>query len=266
MGRLDGKVAVVTGSAHGIGAATASRLADEGAAVVVADLDADGAVRHANHIVADGGRAIGVHTDIADESSVGYLIAATLSAFGGIDILHNNASAMSLTPADVDVLGVDLDTWDKTMATNLRGTLLCCKAAIPHLLERGGGSVVNTSSGQALLGDTGQTAYAAAKMAVITLSRSIATQYGSRGVRCNAICPGLILTDRLKQKLDGPATERLLRHQLLQRAGQPEDIASLVCFLVSDDGSFITGQAISIDGGLQAHMPSYADGGNIKRA
>jgi NAD(P)-dependent dehydrogenase (short-subunit alcohol dehydrogenase family) len=266
MGCLDGKVAIITGSAHGIGAATASRLAEAGAAVVVADLDADGAARQAEHIVAKGGRALGVHVDIADESSVGDLVAATVAAFGGVDILHNNASAMSLTPADVDVLGLGLDTWDGTMATNLRGTLLCCKAAIPHLLERGRGSIVNTSSGQALLGDTGQTAYAAAKAAVIALSRSIATQYGKDGVRCNAICPGLILTDRLKHKLDGPATERLLRHQLLQRTGQPEDIANLVLFLVSDEGSFITGQAISIDGGLQAHMPSYADGGNIKRS
>ena len=101
---------------------------------------------------------------------------------------------------------------------------------------------------------------------MISLSRSIATQYGKRDIRCNAICPGLILTDRLKQKLDGPATERLLRHQLLARTGQPEDIANLVAFLVSDEGSFITGQDICIDGGALAHMPSYADGGNIKRS
>jgi NAD(P)-dependent dehydrogenase (short-subunit alcohol dehydrogenase family) len=266
MGRLDGKVAIVTGSAHGIGAATATRLAQEGAAVVVADLDATGAARHAEGIVAAGATAIGVGVDIADESSVRDLVAATVSEFGGIDVLHNNASAMSLTPADVDVLGLDLETWDETMGTNLRGTMLCSKAAIPHLLERGGGSVVNTSSGQALLGDTGQTAYAAAKAAVIALSRSIATQYGNRGLRCNAICPGLILTERLKQKLDAPATERLLRHQLLPRGGQPEDVANLVCFLVSDEGSFIAGQAICIDGGSLAHMPSYADGGNIKRS
>ncbi len=263
MGRLDGKVAIVTGSANGIGAATAYRLAQEGAAVVVADIDADGAAARAAAIVAAGDTAIGVGVDIADESSVHRLVATTVSAFGAIDVLHNNASAMNLTPSDVDVLGLDLDTWDGTIRTNLRGTMLCCKAAIPHILERGGGSVVNTSSGQALLGDTGQTAYAAAKAAVIALSRSIATQYGRRGLRCNAICPGLILTDRLRQKLDGPATERLLRHQLVSRAGQPEDIANLVCFLISDEGSFITGQAISIDGGSQAHMPSYADGGNI---
>jgi NAD(P)-dependent dehydrogenase (short-subunit alcohol dehydrogenase family) len=266
MGRLDGKVAIVTGSAHGIGAATASRLAHDGAAVIVADLDAAGATLHAESIVAAGGSAIGVGVDIADESSVRDLIATTVSAFGGLDVLHNNASAMNLTPGDVDVLGLDLETWDGTMRTNLRGTMLCCKAAIPHLLERGGGSVINTSSGQALRGDTGQTSYSAAKAAVIALSRSIATQYGNRGIRCNAICPGLILTDRLKQKLDGPATERLLRHQLLPRTGQPEDIANLVCFLVSDEGSFITGQDICIDGGSLAHMPSYADGGNIKRS
>ncbi len=265
MGRLDGRVAIVTGSAHGIGAATTTRLAQDGAAVVVADIDAAGAELHAKTIVAAGGRAIGVGVDIADESSVCELIAATVATFGGIDVLHNNASAMQLTPGDIDLLGVDLDTWDGTMSVNLRGTMLCSKEAIPHMIERGGGSVVNTSSGQALRGDTGQTAYSAAKAAVISLTRSIATQYGRQGIRCNAICPGLILTDRLKQKLAGMATERLLVHQLLPRIGQPEDIANLVAFLVCDEGSFITGEAISIDGGALAHMPSYADGGNIKR-
>lgn len=266
MGTLEGKVAIITGSANGIGAATAYRLAQEGAAVVIADIDTDGAAARAETIASKGGTAIGVGVDIADESSVQRLIATTVSTFGGIDVLHNNASAMNLTPADIDVLGLDLETWDGTIQTNLRGTMLCSKAAIPHIIERSGGSIVNTSSGQALLGDTGQTAYAAAKAAVIALSRSIATQYGRQGLRCNAICPGLILTDRLRNKLDGPATERLLRHQLLSRAGQPEDIANLVYFLVSDEGSFITGQALSIDGGLQAHMPSYADGGNIDRS
>jgi len=265
MGRLDGKVAVVTGSAHGIGAATTSRLAQDGASVVVADIDGPGAKQHAENVVAAGGTAIGVYVDIADESSVRDLIATTVAAFGGIDVLHNNASAMNLTTRDVDVLGLDLETWDGTIATNLRGTMLCCKAAIPRILERGGGSVVNTSSGQALRGDTGQTAYSAAKAAVIALSRSIATQYGKGGIRCNAVCPGLIHTDRLKKKLDGPATDRLLRHQLLPRPGQPEDIANLVAFLVSDEGSFITGQDICIDGGALSHMPSYSDGGNIKR-
>jgi NAD(P)-dependent dehydrogenase (short-subunit alcohol dehydrogenase family) len=266
VGRLDSKVAIVTGAANGIGAATARRLAVEGAAVVVADIDADGAKRQAESIIAGGGAALGVAVDIAEESSVRYLVDAAVSEFGGIDMLHNNASAMNLTPTDVDVVGIDLGVWDGTLRTNLRGTMLCCKAVIPYLLERGGGSVVNTSSGQALVGDTGQTAYGAAKAAVVALSRYIATQYGNRGIRCNAICPGLILTDRLKRKLDAPATERLLRHQLLTRPGQPEDVANLVCFLMSEEGSFITGQAICIDGGSLAHMPSYADGGNIKRS
>jgi NAD(P)-dependent dehydrogenase (short-subunit alcohol dehydrogenase family) len=265
MGRLDGKVAIITGSANGIGAATANLLASEGAAVVVADIDADGAKRHAEAVTAAGGIALGLPVDIADETSVRDLIQMTVSTFHGLDILHNNASAMKLTPADVDVLGLDLETWDGTMTTNLRGTMVCTKYAIPHILDRGGGSIINTSSGQALLGDTGQTAYAAAKAAVIALSRSIATQYGHRGLRCNAICPGLILTRRLQQKLDAAAQERLVRHQLLRRPGRPEDIANLVLFLASDEGSFITGQAISIDGGALAHMPSYADGGNIKR-
>jgi NAD(P)-dependent dehydrogenase (short-subunit alcohol dehydrogenase family) len=264
-GVLEGKVVIVTGAANGIGAATASRLARAGASVVVADIDADGAERHAKSIEAAGYAAMGIGVDISDEESVCDLVVATLPTFGGIDALHNNASAMSLTPFDVDVLGLELATWDGTMNTNLRGTMLCCKAVIPHLIERGGGSVVNTSSGQALAGDTGQTAYSAVKAAVIALSRSIATQYGRKGVRCNAICPGLILTDRLKQKLDGAATDHLLRHQLLARTGEPDDVANLVCFLVSDEGSFITGQAICIDGGSLSHMPSYADGGNIRR-
>ena len=266
MGRLDQKVAIITGAANGIGAATASLLASEGAVVVVADIDAEGAKHHAETITSAGGTAMAVQVDIADHPSIRDMVATTVSAFGGIDILHNNASAMNLTPDDVDILGIDLEVWDATIKTNLGGTMLCSREAIPHILKRGGGSIVNTASGQALGGDTGRTAYGTSKAAIIQLSRAIATQYGRDGLRCNTVCPGLTLSDRLKKKLDAPTLERLLKHQLLTRPGQPEDIANLVLFLVSDAGSFITGQLISCDGGAHAHLPSYAEGGNITKS
>lgn len=263
MGTLEGKVAIITGAAAGIGAATAARLAEDGARVVVADINAEGAERQAQCIKDAGGDAIGVVTDIADEESIRALVDATVATYGGIDILHNNASAMDLTVRDGAVGDLELEVFDGTIRTNLRGTLVTSKLALPHILARGGGSIVNTASDQALVGDTGQTSYAAAKMGVIALTRSLATQYGRQWLRCNAICPGLIMSDRLKEKLTGEYLDRLIAHHLLPRAGEPIDIAHMVRFLVSDEGSFITGQVISVDGGMLAHMPSYASGGNI---
>ena len=266
MDRMTGKVAIVTGAAAGIGAATARLLASEGARVAVADINVEGAVACAKAITSAGGEATGIRVDIAEEESVRAMVAATLEVFGGIDVLHNNASAMDITPRDVGLLDLDRDVWDRTLQVNLTGTMLCSKHAIPHMIQRGGGALVMTSSGQALVGDTGQTAYAATKYAMLALTRSIATQHGRHGIRANAICPGLILTERLRKKLGENGLDRLVKHHLVPRVGTPDDIANAVLFLCSDDASFITGQVLSVDGGMLSHMPSYADGGNIARA
>ncbi|WP_029006254.1 SDR family oxidoreductase [Azorhizobium doebereinerae] len=264
MGRFEGKVAVVTGAGAGIGKACALLIAREGGRVVVADIDGLAAIACTEHIAAEAGRALSITMDIADAQAVAALFEAAERHFGGVDLLVNNASAMHLTPRDQAILDLDLTVWDQTMATNLRGTLLCCQHAIPRMIARGGGAIVNMSSCQGLSGDIAQTSYAVSKAAMNMLSASLATQYGHAQIRCNAVAPGLIMTERLLAKLDEPAQRYLRRHQLLPRVGRPEDVAALVAFLLSDDAAFVTGQILCIDGGMLAHVPTYADGGNSR--
>ncbi|MGL3210774.1 SDR family oxidoreductase [Bradyrhizobium sp. BR 1433] len=262
MGRFEGKVAVVTGAGAGIGKACALAIAREGCRVVVADIDGSAAIACTAQIASEAGHALALAMDIADAQAVAALFETAERQFGGVDLLVNNASAMHLTPRDRAILDLDLTVWDQTMATNLRGTLLCCREAIPRMIARGGGAIVNMSSCQGLSGDTAQTSYAASKAAMNMLSGSLATQYGHVQIRCNAVAPGLIMTERLLAKLDERMQRHLRRHQLLPRVGRPEDVAALVAFLLSDDAAFITGQVVCIDGGMLAHVPTYADGGN----
>lgn len=266
MGRFEGKVAVVTGAGAGIGKACALAIAREGGRVVVADIDGSAAIACTAQIAAEAGHALALAMDIADAQAVAALFETAEQHFGGVDLLVNNASAMHLTPRDRTILDLDLAVWDETMATNLRGTLLCCRQAIPRMIARGGGAIVNMSSCQGLSGDTAQTSYAASKAAMNMLSASLATQYGQSQIRCNAVAPGLIMTERLLAKLDECMQRRLRRHQLLPRVGRPEDVAALVAFLLSDDAAFITGQVVCIDGGMLTHVPTYADGGNSRAA
>ncbi|MBP1299914.1 NAD(P)-dependent dehydrogenase (short-subunit alcohol dehydrogenase family) [Bradyrhizobium japonicum] len=258
MGRFADKVAVVTGA--GIGKACAVAIAREGGRVVVADIDGSAAIACTAQIASEADRALASATDIADAHAVAALFETAERHFGGVDLL------VHLTPRDRGILDLDLAVWDQTMATNLRGTLLCCRQAIPRMIGRGGGAIVNTSSCQGLSGDTAQTSYAASKAAMNMLSASLATQYGHAQIRCNAVAPGLIMTDRLLAKLDECTQRHLRRHQLLPRVGRPDDVAALVAFLLSDDAAFITGQVVCIDGGMLAHVPTYADGGNSRAA
>jgi NAD(P)-dependent dehydrogenase (short-subunit alcohol dehydrogenase family) len=258
MGRFADKVAVVTGA--GIGKACALAIAREGGRVVVADIDGSAAIACTAQIASEADRALASATDIADAHAVAALFETAECHFGGVDLL------VHLTPRDRGILDLDLAVWDQTMATNLRGTLLCCRQAIPRMIGRGGGAIVNTSSCQGLSGDTAQTSYAASKAAMNMLSASLATQYGHAQIRCNAVAPGLIMTDRLLAKLDECTQRHLRRHHLLPRVGRPDDVAALVAFLLSDDAAFITGQVVCIDGGMLAHVPTYADGGNSRAA
>jgi NAD(P)-dependent dehydrogenase (short-subunit alcohol dehydrogenase family) len=260
-GKLEGKVAIVTGAASGIGRATARAMAAEGASVLVADVNRDGAQQVVREITAAGGAAQAQQTDVADEASVAAMIDAAVKAFGGLDVLHNNAAASdpALLSRDLDIVDLDVAVLDRTFAVNLKGPLLGCKHAIPRMLARGGGSIVNTSSAAALVGDPVRTAYGASKAALDSLTRYVATQYGKRGIRCNSIAPGVIATPALAANVPPEMIAVYERSHLTPRLGLPEDIAAAVVFLASDDAAFITGQTLSVDGGLLAHHPAYGE-------
>ena len=259
-GRVQGRLALVTGAAGGIGAACARALAREGAAVALADVDLAAAQREADAIVAEGGRATAIAVDLADEASVIAMVDAAVERLGGLDILHNNAADTRLSGTrDMPVERVDTEVWDAILRVNLRGTMIASRAAIPHL-RRHGGAIINTSSGAALAGGLSHSAYSASKAALHSLTQSIATQHGKEGIRCNAIAPGLIVTPATRDTYAGSELGAvMLRQHLTPRLGRPEDIAAAVVFLASDEAAFITGQVICVDGGLLAHQPYVAD-------
>ena len=258
---LEGRVAIVTGGASGIGRATCEALCLAGASVVVSDLNADGAQQVAEGLRSGGGEAIGVETDVGDENSIAAMVDAAVSRFGRLDILHNNAadSDPALMGRDLTVTEMDVTVWDRTMRVNLRGPMLGCKHAIPHMVAGGGGAIVNTSSASGLTGDASRSAYAASKAGLRSLTESVAAQYGKQGVRSNAIAPGVISTPALAANVPADQIEVYAENTLTTRLGRPEDIAAAVVFLASDAAAFITGQVISVDGGLLAHHPTMAE-------
>jgi NAD(P)-dependent dehydrogenase (short-subunit alcohol dehydrogenase family) len=261
MAKLDGKVAIVTGAASGIGLAAAKTLAHHGAKIIVADLNTQGAEQVAADICASGGTALAVTVDVSQEPAIEAMVAITIENFGGLDILHNNAALVSpeVMSKDVDIVNMDVDIWDQTMAVNLRGIMLGCKHAIPHMLERGGGSIINMSSASGLGGDIARAAYGTSKAGVNGLTQYVATMYGKQGIRCNAIAPGAIETPSLLNNISAQQRQAYTAHHLTPRLGLPDDIASAVAFLASDESLFITGQIISVDGGLMSHHPSFAE-------
>ena len=248
MGRLDDKVAIITGAASGIGLATARRFAAEGAKVVVADVADEAGTALADEI---GGTYI--HVDVADEASVQAMFARVVEVYGGVDVLFNNAG---ISPADDDsILNTGLDAWRRVQDVNLTSVYLCCKYGIPLLLERGGGSIVNTASFVAVVGSaTSQVSYTASKGGVLAMSRELGVQFARQGIRVNALCPGPVNTPLLQELFakDPERAARRLVHVPMGRFAEPEEIASAVLFLASDDASFVTSSTFLVDGGIDA--------------
>jgi NAD(P)-dependent dehydrogenase (short-subunit alcohol dehydrogenase family) len=222
---------------------------------VLADLD-DSALAQTTRDLTALGLPVACHpTDISDEHSVQSLIRFTREKFGRLDILDNNAATQG-QPEDSEVASLSVELWDYIMGVNARGTMLMCKHSVPLMIAGGGGSIINISSGTSVAGDFFATAYAASKGAINTLTRYVATQYGDRGIRCNALILGLIETPRLQSVMPPPLREVFREHKLVQRLGTALDVARMVAFLASEQSSFITGQLLPVDGGFYAHTPT----------
>jgi NAD(P)-dependent dehydrogenase (short-subunit alcohol dehydrogenase family) len=250
MRRLDGKACVITGAGGGIGREAAQVFTEEGAQVCVADVDLDAAEETVSLC---SGEAFALRVDVADEGEVQAMCATAAERFGGIDVLYNNAG---ISPADdASILETDVEAWERVQAVNTKGVFLCCKHGIPHLLERGGGSVINVASFVAILGAaTSQISYTASKGAVLSMSRELAVQFARQGVRVNALCPGPVETPLLLRIFgDDPAAyERRRIHLPMGRLAKPREIVTAALFLASDESSYVTGATFLVDGGLTA--------------
>jgi NAD(P)-dependent dehydrogenase (short-subunit alcohol dehydrogenase family) len=264
-GRIDGRVAVVTGGCSGIGLATVRRFAAEGASVVIGDIDDEAGARVVEELAATkagaassagsepgrGGTATYVHVDVTDQEQVEALFGTAQETYGSVDIAFNNAG---ISPPDDDsILDTELDAWRRVQEVNLTSVYLCCKAALPYMLAQKRGSIINTASFVAVMGAaTSQISYSASKGGVLSMSRELGVQFAREGVRVNALCPGPVNTPLLTELFsqDPERAERRLVHVPMGRFGEPDEIASAVLFLASDDASFITASTFLVDGGI----------------
>ncbi len=250
--RLDGKVAVITGAASGIGLETARRFAAEGASVVCADLDGEGAERAAAELTDAGGQAVGMAADVSSNADAAAMVAKAEDTYGALHVAFNNAGIM--LGADGDAESTDEDVWDTTMAVNLKGVFLGCKHQVPALRRAGGGSIINTASFVALMGAaTPQIAYTASKGGVLAMTRELAVIHAREGIRVNALCPGPLRTELLMKFLDtDEKKQRRLVHIPMGRFGEAKEMAEAALWLASDESSFTTGAEFVVDGGITA--------------
>ena len=251
--RVKDRVAIVTGAASGIGEASAIRLAEEGAAVICADLNAEGAAQTAAKITASGGRALGYTIDISDSAQCDAIVAKAVDTYGSIDILVNNAG-VNLPGVFHEVANA---TIEKTLSVNVMGAMFLTRAALPHMLKNSRGSIVNMSSVNGLVSEPFLSVYSASKGAIVMFTRGIALDYAKTGIRCNAICPGWVDTpiNHAHAKMLGGLDhvyKTIDSFQPIGRPGTPREIANLVLFLASDEASFMTGSIVSADGGMTA--------------
>ncbi len=250
MGRLDGKVAIITGSASGMGRATAIRFAGEGAAVVIADLNVEGGEAAVRDCKENGGRAVFQKADVSAESEIKALVARAIKEFGRLDVMYNNAGVGgAVGPLE----NISVEDWDKSQAVLLRSVFLGIKHSVPEMRKQGGGSIISTASVAGLRGFAGLHAYCAAKAGVVNLTRSASLEFAKDKIRINCICPGGINTPILHRNQPGgreALEEWLKQSQPIPRAGHPEDIAGMALYLASDDSVFVTGQAMVVDGGM----------------
>ncbi len=255
MQRLAGRVAIVTGAAQGIGGATARRLAEEGARVLVADIDSEGAMRNVETIRQAGGTAEGLECDVGTEAGVRSMVDRALSTWSRVDIVVNNAYS-GLGGPRRDAVAETEEAWDRAMDVGLKSMFRMAKLVVPHLQASGGGTIVNMSSVHGLMAEPGQLVYETMKAGVVSLTRQLAVEYGPHGIRVNAICPGHIVTERIaEQWREHPDVLRYFAEQYpLRHTGTPRDIANAVVFLCSDEAAFITGHALVVDGGLTIQL------------
>ena len=249
MGRLDGKICVITGAGGGMGREAALLFSEEGAQVCVADVNLEAA----ESVAKEARDAFAQQVDVADEASVKAMMDATAERYGGIDVLYNNAG---ISPNDDgSVLDTSVEAWDRVQNVNTKGVFLCCKHGIPHLQQRGGGSVINVASFVAILGAaTSQISYTASKGAVLSLTRELAVQFARENIRVNALCPGPVETPLLLSIFgdDPAALERRRTHWPMGRLAKPREIVNGALFLASDESSYVTGSTFLVDGGLTA--------------
>lgn len=254
MRRLEGKTILVAGGG-GIGGGLARRYAQEGANVLLGDINLDAAAEVADEISVGGGVALAVRLDGTDEQSAAQAVARACDVYGGIDGLHVNFASFVDQDQDTGILELPLEAFDETMRVNLRGYYLCTRAALPAILERGGGSIVYTSSPAASKGEPTRVAYAVSKAGGQALMRHVAARYGAQGVRANCISPGSVLHERHEAELTPEIKAWVLSLAIVKsRLGRPEDVAAMSALLMSDEGFYITGQVISVDGGVTMRL------------